>query len=42
MLLGIQLAFNHARAAAETLSGHESEFIRTSKSGELAPFYYWQ
>lgn len=36
MLLGIQLAFNNARAAAEALLGHESEFIRTPKSGELA------
>jgi cellulose synthase/poly-beta-1,6-N-acetylglucosamine synthase-like glycosyltransferase len=36
MLLGIQLAFNNARAATEALLGQESEFVRTPKSGELA------
>lgn len=35
MLLGIQLAFNNAKAATEALCGKESEFVRTPKSGEL-------
>lgn len=35
ILLGIQLAFNNARAALEALLGQESEFVRTPKSGEL-------
>ena len=34
MLLGIQLAFNNARAALEAIAGHQSEFVRTPKSGE--------
>lgn len=34
MLLGIQLAFNNARAGIEALMGRESEFVRTPKSGE--------
>lgn len=34
MLLGIQLAFNNARAGLEALLGKESEFVRTPKSGE--------
>jgi len=35
LLLGINLAFNNARAALEALRGHESEFVRTPKNGEL-------
>jgi len=35
LLLGIQLAFNNALAAAEALIGQESEFVRTPKSGQL-------
>ena len=35
MLLGVQLAFNNARAALEAIAGHQSEFVRTPKSGEL-------
>lgn len=35
MLLGIQLAFNNAKAATEALRGNESEFVRTPKSGDL-------
>ncbi len=35
MLLGIQLAFNNAKAATEALRGKESEFVRTPKSGDL-------
>lgn len=34
MLLGIQLAFNNARAGLEAIRGEESEFVRTPKSGE--------
>ncbi len=34
LLLGIQLALNNARAAAEALLGQESAFIRTPKQGE--------
>lgn len=34
MLLGIQLAFNNARAGFEALVNHQSEFVRTPKSGE--------
>lgn len=34
LLLGVQLAFNNARAAAEALKGMESEFVRTPKSGD--------
>jgi cellulose synthase/poly-beta-1,6-N-acetylglucosamine synthase-like glycosyltransferase len=34
MLLGIQLAFNNARAGFEALIDHQSEFVRTPKSGE--------
>lgn len=33
LLVGIQLAFNNARAAAEALAGHASEFVRTPKAG---------
>jgi len=33
--LGINLAFNNARAALEALRGQESEFVRTPKNGEL-------
>lgn len=35
LLLGINLAFNNARAALEALRGQESEFVRTPKNGEL-------
>ncbi len=35
LLLGIQLAFNNARAALEALAGRKSGFVRTPKSGEL-------
>ncbi len=35
LLLGIQLAFNNAKAAVEALAGHQSEFVRTPKSGAL-------
>lgn len=34
LLLGINLAFNNARAALEALRGQESEFVRTPKNGE--------
>jgi len=34
LLLGIQLAFNNARAAGEALLGQESAFIRTPKQGD--------
>lgn len=34
LLLGVQLAFNNARAAAEALMGHRSPFIRTPKQGD--------
>jgi len=34
LLLGINLAFNNARAALEALRGEESEFVRTPKNGE--------
>lgn len=34
LLLGIQLAVNNARAAAEALLGQKSEFVRTPKSGD--------
>ncbi|TQV88123.1 glycosyltransferase [Aliikangiella coralliicola] len=33
LLLGIQLAFNNAKAALEALRGQQSEFVRTPKSG---------
>lgn len=33
LLLGIQLAFNNAKAATEALVGHQSEFVRTPKDG---------
>ncbi len=36
MLVGIQLAFNNARAGIEALRGQQSEFVRTPKSGEKA------
>ncbi|TDF37526.1 glycosyltransferase [Alteromonadaceae bacterium M269] len=36
MLVGIQLAFNNARAGFEALRGQQSEFVRTPKSGERA------
>lgn len=36
MLVGIQLAFNNARAGLEALRGQQSEFVRTPKSGEKA------
>jgi len=35
LLLGINLAFNNARAAFEALLGQQSEFVRTPKNGEL-------
>jgi len=35
LLLGINLAFNNARAALEALRGQESEFVRTPKNGEV-------
>ncbi|MGS2722874.1 glycosyltransferase [Porticoccus sp. GXU_MW_L64] len=34
LLLGIQLSFNNARAAAEALLGQRSPFIRTPKEGD--------
>ncbi len=34
LLLGIQLAFNNARAAVEALRGKQSEFVRTPKKGD--------
>lgn len=34
LLLGVQLAFNNARAATEAIIGQESEFVRTPKSGD--------
>lgn len=37
MLLGIQLAFNNARAGLEALMGKSSEFVRTPKTGECLP-----
>lgn len=33
LLLGIQLAFNNAKAATEALIGYQSEFVRTPKVG---------
>ncbi len=33
LLLGIQLAFNNAKAAVEALAGQQSEFVRTPKAG---------
>jgi len=35
LLIGIQLAYNNAKAGIEALRGQESEFVRTPKSGEL-------
>lgn len=35
MLMGIQLAFNNARAGFEALTKQRSEFVRTPKTGEL-------
>ncbi|MFT5084921.1 MAG: cellulose synthase/poly-beta-1,6-N-acetylglucosamine synthase-like glycosyltransferase, partial [Lentisphaeria bacterium] len=35
MLMGIQLAFNNARAGLEALIGQKSEFVRTPKTGEM-------
>ena len=35
LLLGINLAFNNARAALEALRGQASEFVRTPKNGEV-------
>jgi len=35
LLLGIQLAFNNARAGAEALAGHRSAFVRTPKAGSM-------
>lgn len=35
-ILGIQVAVNNARAAAEAIFGHESEFVRTPKSGDTS------
>jgi len=35
LLLGIQLAFNNARAAAEALLGDQGEFVRTPKVGRV-------
>lgn len=35
ILLGIQLSINNARAALEAIAGHQSEFVRTPKSGDL-------
>jgi len=34
LLIGIQLAYNNAKAGIEALRGQESEFVRTPKSGE--------
>jgi len=34
LLLGVQLAFNNARAAIEALRGQQSEFVRTPKIGD--------
>jgi len=34
LLIGIQLAYNNAKAGVEALRGQESEFVRTPKSGE--------
>ena len=34
LMLGIQLALNNARAAAEAFMGHESPFVRTPKQGD--------
>ncbi|MFK7975080.1 MAG: glycosyltransferase family 2 protein, partial [Halioglobus sp.] len=34
LLVGIQLAFNNAKAAFEALAGHHSEFVRTPKAGD--------
>ena len=42
LLLGINLAFNNARAALEALRGQESEFVRTPKNGELQVGSYLQ
>lgn len=36
LILGVQLAFNNARAGLEALLDKQSEFVRTPKSGELA------
>ena len=33
LLLGIQLAFNNAKAATEALMGYQSDFVRTPKAG---------
>jgi len=35
LVLGVQLAFNNARAGLEALTDSQSEFVRTPKSGEL-------
>ena len=35
IIVGIQLAFNNARAALEAILDKKSEFVRTPKSGEL-------
>ncbi|MFT6273940.1 MAG: cellulose synthase/poly-beta-1,6-N-acetylglucosamine synthase-like glycosyltransferase [Halioglobus sp.] len=34
LLLGVQLAYNNAKAASEALMGHQSEFVRTPKAGD--------
>lgn len=36
LLVGIQLAFNNAKAAIEALAGHQSEFVRTPKAGDVS------
>lgn len=34
LLLGVQLAFNNAKAAVEAIAGQQSEFVRTPKVGD--------